>query len=221
MRISEPTTMLTDYLLGAFTLTWAIQLLRQNSMDRQQPRVLWACGFAATALASFLGGTFHGFRLHLSAPAAAFLWRATLYSVGLASATMLAGALLASLPVRCRRAVFAVVGIKFLLFAVFVSMQPKFRTAMYDYALAMLIILIVQVHGWLARRDASAPWIIAGLMVGVMGSMIQQAGIGLHAQFNHNDLFHLVQIIGFYLLYRGGCLLRTIANPPSSGFAPG
>lgn len=31
MRISEPTTILTDYLLGALTLTWAIQLFRQYS----------------------------------------------------------------------------------------------------------------------------------------------------------------------------------------------
>jgi len=26
--------------------------------------------------------------------------------------------------------------------------------------------------------------------------------VSLHSQFNHNDLFHVVQMIGFYLFYR-------------------
>lgn len=216
MRISEPTTMLTDYLLGALTLTWAIQLFRQYSMDRQQTRLLWACGFVATALAAFLGGTFHGLRLHLSAPASAVLWNATLYSVGIASATMISAVVFACAPVRWRRALLVAVGIKFLLFAVFVSIQPKFRTAMLDYALAMFIILVVQLHAWLSRRDDAASWILGGLVVGIIGSLIQHAGIGFHAHFNHNDLFHVVQMISFYLLYRGGRMLRTITNEPSS-----
>lgn len=185
-------------------------------IDRQQPRLLWACGFVATALASFLGGTFHGLRLHLNAPAAAVLWNATLYFVGIASATMLSAVVFACAPVRKRRALLAAVGIKFLLFSAFVSIQPKFRTALFDYALAMFIILAVQLHAWLSKRDDAAPWILGGLVVGISGSLIQRAGIGFHAQFNHNDLFHVVQMISFYLLYRGGRMLRTIRSAASS-----
>ena len=42
----------------------------------------------------------------------------------------------------------------------------------------------------------------------LLGAIVQQSGISLHRHFNHNDLYHVVQIIGLYLLYRGVRLMQ-------------
>ena len=51
-------------------------------------------------------------------------------------------------------------------------------------------------------------WIIGGVLVSFGAAGIQQSGIALHQHFNHNDIYHVVQMAGVYLLYRGARLLR-------------
>jgi hypothetical protein len=43
-----------------------------------------------------------------------------------------------------------------------------------------------------------------GLLVSLAASCVQVMRITLHENFNHNDLFHVIQMLGMYLMYRGG-----------------
>ena len=42
-----------------------------------------------------------------------------------------------------------------------------------------------------------------------VGAGIQQGGFSLHSHFNHNDLFHVVQMGAFYLLFRGASTVES------------
>lgn len=57
------------------------------------------------------------------------------------------------------------------------------------------------------RGNESARWMLAGLLVTLLGFAIQQTGINIHKDFNHNDLFHCVVMGALYLFYRGARLL--------------
>jgi hypothetical protein len=46
--------------------------------------------------------------------------------------------------------------------------------------------------------------------VAAVAGAIQWARLAPHVHFNHNDLFHVVQMASLYLLYRGGLLLRDM-----------
>jgi hypothetical protein len=46
-------------------------------------------------------------------------------------------------------------------------------------------------------------WLKAGLWLSLGGMAIQQLRLGLHYHFNHADLYHCVQTVGFYCFYRG------------------
>jgi len=46
-------------------------------------------------------------------------------------------------------------------------------------------------------------WIVAGVLVGIAGYGIQLTGFRAHQDFNHNDLFHLVQIAAMCLVFKG------------------
>jgi hypothetical protein len=48
---------------------------------------------------------------------------------------------------------------------------------------------------------------VSGILVSFVASLIQQSGFALHQHFNHNDIFHVIQLLALWLLYRGGRLL--------------
>lgn len=59
------------------------------------------------------------------------------------------------------------------------------------------------VTGPLSRRGRNTRWHIAGVMLSVAGLVIQQGHVGIATGFNHNDLFHCVQIVALYCFFRG------------------
>ena len=41
------------------------------------------------------------------------------------------------------------------------------------------------------------------------GAMVQASGFRLHEHFNHNDLYHVIQMVALVLLYRGAKRLQS------------
>ena len=60
------------------------------------------------------------------------------------------------------------------------------------------------------RRKAGHRWLKGGLCVTLLGVAIQQSGWAFHTHFNHNDLYHVVQMAGLYCLYRGALALEGL-----------
>jgi hypothetical protein len=50
---------------------------------------------------------------------------------------------------------------------------------------------------------------MGGMVVSFLAAGVQMSGMTLHRHFNHNDLYHVIQMAGFYLLYRGGGMLTA------------
>ena len=90
--ISEPTTLLTDYLLAAVAIALGARLAAAATGSR--PRQLWAVAFAIGGCAALAGGTVHGLRAWLDPLLTAWLWQCALLGSALAGALLLAGAAL-------------------------------------------------------------------------------------------------------------------------------
>lgn len=176
MNVKEPMTLATDYLLCVAAAVFAARSWRTNRM--------FALAFLCTALASFFGGTYHGL---LQSPV---LWKATVFSVGFASFFLLA----AYLP---RIAV-----VKLVAYTSWMIVHDDFLWVIVDYGITLLLVGAMQ----LVRRGPATPWILGSIAVSVLGAIVQQQRFALHQHFNHNDLYHLIQIAGLWLLYRGGLL---------------
>ena len=208
MQITEPTTMLTDYLLGLFTVILAVRLFKLNENQQENSILLWAGALVATAIAAFLGGTSHGFALHFSDFAKTAIWKATVYSIGLASFLMLSGTLFATVANPLRKLLLGLVLLKFLIYAGWMISHDEFKYVIFDYAPAMLGVVLLQVYAYSKWKHKSAPWLIAGVVVSFAAAGIQMSGFTLHQHFNHNDLYHVIQMGAIFLLYRGAGLLK-------------
>jgi hypothetical protein len=96
MPVSEPLTSLTDYLLGAASLYFALSLLRTGPPKRIAVR-LWALGFFTSAAGAFIGGTFHALKLQLPDDVLRSLWNVTIFLIGASGAFMISGVLTSSI----------------------------------------------------------------------------------------------------------------------------
>src|SRR5262245_15011590 len=94
MQITEPVTMLTDYALGATNLLFAISTYNRMHLRNRVSGLLLLLGFAAQALSSFAGGTFHGVAAEFP-ESRQWLWNLTTISIG-ATLAFLASAVHAS-----------------------------------------------------------------------------------------------------------------------------
>lgn len=208
MTLTEPMTTLTDYALGLVVVILAVRLVRAALVHGQAAIWLWAAGFFAAAVAAVIGGTAHGFQEILAAPLHAVVWRSSMLAIGLSALLLSAAALHAAVAASLRRWLLAAIALQFAVFAIWMFSHSDFIYAIYDYGVSMALVLCLAVYGWVRRSEPSGPWIVAGLLVAVVAAVIQQGGLVLHESFNQNDLYHVVQALSFYLLYRGGLLLR-------------
>jgi hypothetical protein len=210
MRITEPMTMLTDYVLGALALVLALRLHGAAAASGQLTIRLWAFGFVMTAVAAFVGGTYHGFIQMIPPGAGRVLWKITLISTGVGSASLLGAAVLAAAAGPLQWALLAVVVLKLLVFLEVVLTRDNFLLVVLDYGSALIAILLA---AWFLKPTGITPaagWLAAGVGVSVVAGAIQAFRLAPHPRFNHNDLFHVVQLAAIYCLYRGGLLLRDM-----------
>jgi Family of unknown function (DUF6962) len=71
-----------------------------------------------------------------------------------------------------------------------------------------------------ARRKGIA-WLESAIAVSVAGLAILVGKLSLHENFNQNDLYHVVQMVGLYCLYRGAVLLHGLEGSRVRGARPG
>jgi hypothetical protein len=201
--IAEPTTMLTDYALAVLGFWLGGRLLRQGRRE-------WAFAFWAMAMGAALGGTSHGFALVLSPTWKQFLWKATVYSIGLVSYFVLAAMARSVVSGGALRTVQALALLKLAVYWWWMASHDEFRYVIYDYGPSLLAALLVGLWVWRFRGMRGGVWIAAGVAVSFAGAGVQLSGFALHRHFNHNDLYHVIQMAGLWLLYCGARSLPDV-----------
>jgi hypothetical protein len=188
VTISEPMTLATDYLLGAVTAWLCVSLWKQR--ESQRSRLCWTIAFGALALGALLGGTWHGLLK------SGLLWKATVLTIGVASFAMLVATAIAVLSGTPRTVLLMLAGVKFLVYATAMLIRDEFIVFVIDSGVTFAV--VAALHLW--RFNS---WILAGLAVSVIAALAQASGAAPHRYFNHNDLYHVIQIGAMVLFYRG------------------
>lgn len=215
--LSEPTTVATDYALAILGVWWGIALWRDGRRRLQwAPRLLAAC-FLVMAVGAVLGGTAHGFVRSIETGTLALIWRATTISLGAAGYLLLAAAVTASLGGWAGRVVLGLGGLKLGVYIAWMTRHHEFHWVLAEYGSSMLAVAMLMI--WRADRTSGAErigprWFLGGVLLSVVGAAVQAGGLAPHPHFNHNDLYHVIQMVALYCFYRGGRRLVDLENPP-------
>ncbi len=203
MQITEPTTMLTDYALAAVAGYLAVKQWKFGREADHKSVQVWSLAFFMLAAGAVLGGTSHGFALHLSEFSQAFFWKATVFSIGLTSLFLLCGALISAFRRPALNWFMAFAFGKFIIYAVWMSFHDDFIYVVIDYLPSMLVVVGLQIYTAISRQTPSSKWLISGILISFIAAGIQMSGFDLHSNFNHNDIYHTVQIVAMFVLHAG------------------
>jgi hypothetical protein len=67
---------------------------------------------------------------------------------------------------------------------------------------------------YIRRKEGTVKWLAYGILVTLAGAAVQQTQFRHTANFNHNDAYHLIQIVGLYFLFR---CAQTVKDRPGAG----
>ncbi|HSD29032.1 MAG TPA: hypothetical protein VLL75_17160 [Vicinamibacteria bacterium] len=213
MPLSEPTTLLSDWVLALVAAGLGTRLYRAGPREADRARRLWAAAFLAGAAGALAGGAVHGFAASLPPLAHAVLWKTVLVTVGLADSLVLAGTVLASFGGSCRRACLAATAGTLAIYLALVSRSDDVRLAVGHGALAILAALALA----LTRPDDARRLggILLALGASAAGLAAQRSGVGAGI-LNHNDLCHVLQTAALWPLYCAGRRLQDASRRPGA-----
>ena len=210
-RVTEPDVTLTDYGLALECAVFVGLLYRKASV---QPglRTWFALFFSSIGVAALAGGTVHGFFLETRTTGYRVLWPTAMIALGSAGlSTWAIGARIqfssrvARLITLCAMLVYVVYSASVL----FVTQSFAFAVGHYLPGVCFLVVVCSLVY----RRTRARPVFLAllGLLLTLVASGLQQARVGFHpVYFNHNALYHLLEAVALYLIFRGaGWFLAT------------
>lgn len=200
--LHEPTTAITDFILGLEALAFAIILIMGEAAFPSLP--YWIAAFILLGTAGLLGGFAHG-----------LAYRPLFILIYANLAALMVILLLATLidgfgfeaAIRWR---WPVIGLAVL----FVLAAWRFPRHIHIYAAfeGILMVGILAVYLWLALTNAmsGAGFIAAGIGITLTAAalFLKKVHFTLVWTFNHNDVYHLIQMVGVFLLFLG-LLLRS------------
>jgi len=210
MTLHEPGTTLTDYLL-ALECAWFVWALARRSPPGFV-RSAFIALFSSVAAAAVLGGTVHGFWPDDEGLAGRILWVATMLAIGVTAAAMFAIGTRLGLGARSTRKLPPILALGLAVYAVVVLfVSREFVVAIVAYLAAALLLLAVFLRDWLRHRGAGAAAGILGVLLALLAALAQQLGVGLHpVYFDHNAVYHVIQAVALYLLFRSASAMELV-----------
>jgi len=214
--IAEPDVALTDYALFVESVLFCFWIYARN---RSHPLTRWfLLLFGSIALASAFGGTVHGFLTNPQSPVSRAFWYATMILLGLTALSEFGIAARMSFAARAAKfVVVAALAIFGLYVATVLFWNAEFRLAILDYLVGLVFLSVAFVYAYAHTREASIALGVLGLVLTVVASVLQQARVSPHPRyFNHNALYHLLQAIALFFIYRAARHLVTMLPPPAA-----
>lgn len=204
MTLHEPATFVTDCLLAVFAVWLAWRLRRSSPNENRAVRWL-SHALALTAASALVGGAYHAFAPNFPPAISASWWRLTLLTINLLSAAMAVSCVHEVAPPALHHRLSIVVVTKLLLFASAAMVHPVFWVAIADYGSTLLT--------WLAAaallRRLWRTWMLSAIALSAIAAAVQQFRWAPAPWFNHNDLYHLIQISALVAFYKAGLVFTS------------
>jgi hypothetical protein len=201
---TEQTTAATDAALALLGFGCAVWLWRTRRADPWRGNV-WALAVGLVGLAAALGAFVHGFEI---SPAIwRLVWQPLNLALGLVVALFIVGVvgdLWGEPAARRRLPVMIAVGLTFYLLTLLV---PGLFLLFALFELAAMVFAAAG-YGWLTFRDRRKDFALmaAGISLSVLAALLQtrhDLTITIIWPFDHNGVFHLIQIPGLLALAAG------------------
>ncbi|RMF09895.1 MAG: hypothetical protein D6762_02620 [Candidatus Neomarinimicrobiota bacterium] len=208
--IYEPMTAFTDLLITIFALYFAWRLSFVYRATLQNTTWHWIRVFWFLALGSFLGAVSHGLGPYFSPALRDGIWKATTLSIGLVSCFFLLAGGYTVFNYATMQWIRWLPVLALAAYTVVILRDARFINVVKFYAPSLVLVLLFMIYLYFQGRVAGSGAVALGIGISFLAAGIQVSGWDLHPSFNHNDVYHVVQILGMYSIYQGARLLMDV-----------
>jgi hypothetical protein len=208
--VTELTTAGTDAMLGLVCIFLILMLHNFRTHHPLKVR-LWSWVFGLLAAASFLGAIAHG--LDFSSTMRNFLWQPLYLALGIDVALFVAGGVLDWRGERvARRLIVGAIAIGIAFYSFTILLDGAFLIFIVYEGVAMAAALAIYLALAVRQRLPGASIVAAAIGLNIVAAALQSSTLSLTVNwtFDHNGIFHLVQI--FALLTLGYGLQRSLSG---------
>ncbi|MGH7166531.1 MAG: DUF6962 family protein [Nitrospiraceae bacterium] len=212
--MTEPDVTLTDYGL-AIECAVLVVLLYRRATVQPRLRTWFALFFSSIGVAALAGGTVHGFFLDIRTAGRAVLWPATILALGGAALSTWAIGARIQFSVRLARHITLCATLVFAVYCVLVLfVTQSFSLAIGHYLPGVVFLMVAFLLAYQRTRARPVCLALVGLLLTLVASGLQQSRVGFHPiYFNHNALYHLLEAVALYLIFRGARWFLAVPNP--------
>jgi hypothetical protein len=204
--ITEQTTAVTDAVLALVSLGCAACLLHAGREDRWRSGV-WAAAFGMVGAAATLGAVAHG--LQWSPRAYAVLWQPLFLLLGLSIALFVVGVIHDLWGRRAAGRALPAAVVTALGFYLLTLLVPGCFLLFSLLQLSAVAFAALAYAGLaVGGRRADFALVTAGMVLSIVAAVVQtrhSVSLTLIWQFDHNGVYHLIQMPGLVLLAAGLC----------------
>lgn len=202
---AEVIVSISDFVLAVYAGVLAARLYARPT-EMRRTRRWFAIVLGAIAFSALLGGISHGFVPDERTRVGGLIWRATLMSIGPAAIGLwMLASLLLFRPAAVERArTLALIALAIYVGVVLFEYQ-NFRIALALYVPAAVLLLVGFAVNMRQRADSFAADGLIAMSLTLVAGLLQYLRVGFHPiYFNHNVLYHLLEGLAVYFLYRAG-----------------
>lgn len=202
---TEQTTAATDLII-AILATWSAWKIFQKGYPVSPVKArIWIWIFILLAIGALLGAIAHGIQMDRNTNY--ILWQPLNLSLGLSISLFAAAAILDWRGGSIQKGIVPVLlTMGFIFYLITVFIPGSFLVFIIYEAIIMIFALTVYFILAIGQRLHGVWWIVSGILISIIAALIQ-ATETLHFtliwEFDHNGIFHLVQIFGIVLLMKG------------------
>jgi hypothetical protein len=201
----EQTTAATDFVLALMSFAASVVITRSGKSNDPKKTAIWAWVLRLLAIASVFGAIAHGFQM--SHEINFILWQPLNLSLGLMIALIVVGVVYDLKGFSLPRQLLPVVLSCGLVFYIVTIMFPgSFLVFILYEAVAMLFAFIAYLVMALSGKLKGSWLMSCGIFVTIIAAAIQADNnikLDFIWDFDHNGVFHIVQMIGLVLLMFG------------------
>lgn len=101
-----------------------------------------------------------------------------------------------------RRPLEYLLGLKMIVLSVWLLQSPQFLFVMVGYGIDLLVVTAISVGVFIRKKSRKSALILAGVLITVLGSVIQQIPIRLYDLLDQNDIYHFIAMLSFFCFYK-------------------
>lgn len=202
---TEQTTAITDILLAMVAGILIILIWKKCRQIDPKKTLIWVVAFGFLAVAATLGAIAHGFEMSMELNT--LIWYPINLFLGFTVAFFTAGVIYDINRYGIAGYVIVILILSSLLFFVVTIIIPNSFLIFILYEAVAMFFALFSYMVLAVRRKLKGAWLMSsGILLSILASAIQATGsfhFIMFWEFNHNGIFHLIQIPGLYFLYAG------------------